>query len=328
MEAQVKQPTTLEEQLELLSKRGMSLDKPLALQWLSNVSYYRLSGYWYPYRVRAENGDQKNPVRLDDFVDGTSFCEVASLYEFDRKLRTLVYDGIERIEVALRTRVGEWITQHDALAYREPSLFREGFDHVAWLARVYSRVARAKSRKSSNKAIRHYENKYGNYPFWVVAEVLDFSDISRLFSGLPVDVQHSISADFGFRVAVDKLTPKQKKSYYDQDPLARWCEQLTVVRNVCAHHARLFNRHFTPASTNAFRTIPALASLPCEQSDKLYGALLIMAFMLRTISPGTTWPMKLIDLIRKDFNTLDLRSISEMGFPNNWEASLVPPYLA
>ena len=324
MEAQVKQPTTLEEQLELLSKRGMSLDKPLALQWLSNVSYYRLSGYWYPYRVRAENGDQKHPVRLDDFVDGTSFCEVASLYEFDRKLRTLVYDGIERIEVALRTRVGEWITQHGALAYRESSLFREGFDHVAWLARVYSRVARA---KSSNAAIRHYENTYGHYPFWVVAEVLDFSDVSRLFSGLPVNVQHSISADFGFRVTVDKLSSKHKKSYNAQDPLARWCEQLTVVRNVCAHHARLFNRHFTPASTNAFRTIPALASLPCEQSDKLYGALLIMAFMLRTISPGTTWPMKLIDLIHKDFNNLNLRSTSEMGFPNNWEAGLVPPYL-
>ena len=83
-----------------------------------------------------------------------------------------------------------------------------------------------------------------------------------------------------------------------------------------------------PVSTNAFRTIPALSSLPNGQSDKLYGALLVMAFMLRTISPGTTWPMKLIDLIRKDFNTLDLRSISEMGFPNNWEASLVPPYLA
>lgn len=325
MEAQVKQPTTLEEQLELLSKRGMSLDKPLALQWLSNVSYYRLSGYWYPYRVLAASDDPKKPVRLDDFVDGTSFCEVASLYEFDRKLRALVHDGMERIEVALRTRVGEWITQHGALAYRESSLFREGFDHVAWLARVYSRVARA---KSSNAAIRHYENKYGHYPFWVVAEVLDFSDVSRMFSGLPVDVQHSISADFGFRIAVDKLSSKQKKSYYDQDPLVRWCEQLTVVRNVCAHHARLFNRHLTPASTNAFRTITALSSLPDGQSDKLYGALLVMAFMLRTISPGTTWPSKLTGLIQKDFENLSLRSITEMGFPDNWEASLVPPYLA
>ena len=161
-----------------------------------------------------------------------------------------------------------------------------------------------------------------------MAEVLDFSDVSRMFSGLPVNVQHSISADFGFRIAVDKLSSKQKKSYYDQDPLVRWCEQLTIVRNVCAHHARLFNRHLTPASTNAFRTITALSSLPDGQSDKLYGALLVMAFMLRTISPGTTWPSKLAGLIQKDFENLSLRSITEMGFPDNWEASLVPPYLA
>jgi Abortive infection bacteriophage resistance protein len=323
MGPQVKQPTTLEEQLELLSKRGMALDGSLARQWLSNVSYYRLSGYWYPYRVLPESVDPKDPVRLDDFVEGTSFCEVAALYEFDRKLRALVHDGIERIEVALRTRVGEWITQYGALAYREPSLFREGFDHVAWLARVYGRVVRA---KSSNAAIQHYVNKYGQYPFWVVAEVLDFSDVSFLFDGLPVDAQHRISTSLGFDVNADQLNSKQKKSYYDRDPLVRWCEQLTVVRNVCAHHARLFNRHLTPASTNAFRTITALSSLPDGQSDKLYGALLVMAFMLRTISPGTTWPSKLTGLIQKDFENLSLRSITEMGFPDNWEASLDTPH--
>lgn len=316
---EVKPSTTLEQQLNILSERGMKLDEPLARQWLTSVSYYRLSGYWYAYRVLPEDANPKQPVRLDQFVEGTSFTEVAGLYEFDRKLRTLVHDGIERIEVALRTRVGEWIVQNDALAYCNPSLFREGFDHVAWLAKVYGRIVRA---RSSNAAILHYANEYGHYPFWVVAEVLDFSDVSLLFDGLPADAQHSISTDFGFDVDAGKLNSKQKKSYHDKDPLVRWCEQLTVVRNVCAHHARLFNRHLTPASTNAFRTIPALSSLPDWQSDKLYGALLVMAFMLRTISPGTTWPSKLTKLIHTDFEKLSLRSIAEMGFPDNWEDSL------
>lgn len=315
---EIKPSTTLEQQLDILSERGMRLDESLARQWLTNVSYYRLSGYWYTYRVLPEDANPKKPVRLDQFVDGTSFTEVAGLYEFDRKLRTLVHDGIERIEVALRTCIGEWIVKRGALAYCEPSLFREGFDHVAWLARVYGRIVRA---KSSNAAILHYANEYGHYPFWVVAEVLDFSDVSLLFDGLPANAQHSISTSFGFDVNADQLNSKQKKSYYDKDPLVRWCEQLTVVRNVCAHHARLFNRHLTPVSTNAFRTIPALSSLPDGQSDKLYGALLIMAFMLRTISPGTTWPSKLTDLIHTDFENLSLRSIAEMGFPDNWKTA-------
>lgn len=323
MEAQVKQPTTLEEHLLLLSERGMEVDESLARQWLVNVSYYRMSGYWYPYRVLPTNTGPRNPIRLDEFVPGTSFSEIAGLYEFDRKLRALVHDGIERIEVALRTRIGQWLTQHGALSYRNPSLFRAGFDHDAWISTVDSRIARS---QSSNAAIRHYAHKYGKYPFWVTVEVLDFSDVSILFNGLPSDVQHEISIKLGFDVAVDQLNSKQKKSYYRQDPLARWCEQLTVVRNVCAHHARLFNRHLTPASTNAFRTIPELASLPTGQSDKLYGALLVMAFMLRTISPGTTWPAKLAHLVRTDFDALSLRNVTEMGFPDDWEASLDTPY--
>lgn len=180
MEAQVKQPTTLEEQLLLLSERGMEVNESLARQWLVNVSYYRMSGYWYPYRVLPANTDPRNPIRLDEFVPGTSFSEISGLYEFDRKLRALVHDGIERIEVALRTRIGQWLTQHGALSYRDPSLFRAGFDHDTWISTVDSRIARS---QSSNAAIRHYARKYGQYPFWVTAEVLDFSDVSLLFDG-------------------------------------------------------------------------------------------------------------------------------------------------
>lgn len=88
MEEQVKEPTTVEQQLVLLRERGMAVDAELARQWFRSVSYYRLSGYWYPYRVPVES-DPRKPVRLDEFVEGTTFSEIAGLYEFDRKLRTL-----------------------------------------------------------------------------------------------------------------------------------------------------------------------------------------------------------------------------------------------
>jgi len=106
MDEQVKDPTTIDEQIHILSERGMQVDADLARQWLRSVSYYRLSGYWYPYREQLESAPRM-PVRADTFVQGSTFTEVAGLYEFDRKLRTLVHDGIERIEIALRTRVGE-----------------------------------------------------------------------------------------------------------------------------------------------------------------------------------------------------------------------------
>lgn len=315
MKLQVKESASLDDQIRILKDRGMHVDEELARQWLRSVSYYRLSGYWYPYRVLPPTADPKNPIRLDQFTQGTTFNEVVLLYEFDRKLRTLVHDGMERIEISLRTRIGEWLTGHGALAYRNSALFRPEFDHDAWLDTANERIDR--STKSS-AAISHYAQKYEDFPFWVLAEILDFSDISILFDGLPGAIQEEIASSFGFNVQTDRLNSRQKKGYFGQHPLARWCEQLTVVRNVCAHHGRLFNRHLTPASTNAFRTMPPLASLPKGQSDKLYGALLVMAFMLGEISPGTTWTNKLVALIEESFAELELRTVAEMGFPEAW----------
>ena len=123
MDEQVKDPTTIDEQIHILSERGMRVDADLARQWLRSVSYYRMSGYWYPYREQLESAPRM-PVRADTFVQGSTFTEVAGLYEFDRKLRTLVHDGIERIEIALRTRVGEWIVARGPLAYEAKDLFR------------------------------------------------------------------------------------------------------------------------------------------------------------------------------------------------------------
>lgn len=139
----VKRPTSLAQQIDILKSRGMSVDESLARQWLFGVSYYRLSGYWYSYRILPASADPKQPKRLDEFIAGTTFEEVVALYEFDRKLRTLIHDGMERIEVAMRTRVGELLAARGALSYQNPSLFREDFDHAAWLGVAQKRVERA-----------------------------------------------------------------------------------------------------------------------------------------------------------------------------------------
>lgn len=309
---QVKRPTSLGEQITLLRSRGMEVDDALGAQWLRNVSYYRLSGYWYSYRALPASGDPKRSRRLDSFVEGTSFADIAALYEFDRKMRTLIHDGMERIEVALRARVGELLVESGPLAHENPAIFREEFDHAAWLARAKSRLERA---QRSNPAIAHYAENYSGFPFWVLAEVLDFSDMSLLYDGLRRQDQLRISSGFGFDVDVAALSAKQKKAYYRQDPLARWCEQLTILRNACAHHGRLWNRRFTPASTNAFRTIGGLASLPRGQSERLYGSLLVMAFLLRSISPGSSWADKVVRLVREHFLPIAGRTVSELGFP-------------
>ncbi len=115
----LKSATTIDQQILILRSRGMQIDDDLARQWLANVSYYRLSAYWYPARAFDANHE-----RIDDFIPGTSFADVIALYEADRKLRTLVHDGMERVEITLRTRIGETLCHPDPLAYTDSSVFR------------------------------------------------------------------------------------------------------------------------------------------------------------------------------------------------------------
>ena len=114
--------------------------------------------------------------------------------------------------------------------------------------------------------------------------------------------------------SADPLRGKVLKAH----PLARWMEQLTVVRNACAHHSRVWNRPFTPVSTAGLRTIEELHSLPEGQSERLYGAFAVMAHMLQSTSPGSTWAGKVGLLIENSFSPLLGRSVAEMGFPIDW----------
>ena len=174
MSKSLKPGTTIGDQISILQSRGMSVDTDLATQWLTNVSYYRLSAYWFPAR-RIDSLDNEY------YCEHSTFTDAVRLYEADRKLRTLIHDGIERIEVTMRTRLGERLcvsgSNPTPVSYRDPAHFRTGFDHSQWVKTAKKRVGRARKH---NEAIQHYYDEYNqSYPFWVLAEVLDFSDISR-----------------------------------------------------------------------------------------------------------------------------------------------------
>ncbi len=309
----VKPFATIDEQIDVLASRGLALDRGVAEQWLRSVGYYRLSGYWYPYR---EIGNPRREGRLDSFTPGVSFADVVQMYEFDRKLRTLIHDGIERVEVALRSCLSYRIGSIGPLAYRDPTAFRTTFDHSAWLTTARMRTDRARRH---SEPIRHHEAKYnGELPIWVLTEVLDFADISKLYDGLLARDQWTIAEQLGVVVDDSALSANQRKKVRKAHPLARWFEQLTVVRNTCAHHSRVWNRSFAPASTAGLRTIDDLRSLPAGQSERLYGALTVMGHLLQGTSPGTTWTGKIRSLIEGSFVALPDRAVGEMGFPEYW----------
>lgn len=97
---------TIDEQVALLKERGMKIsDESKAKKFLQKIGYYRLSGYWYPFREsKLSVGADGKPVVtvLDTFRHGAELHQAVDLYVFDKKLRILLLDALERIEIALR----------------------------------------------------------------------------------------------------------------------------------------------------------------------------------------------------------------------------------
>lgn len=228
-------------------------------------------------------------------------------------------DGLERVEVALRSGLTNELGALGPLAYRDTKNYRSDFDHRRWLQTADSRIDRA---AKSSASVRHYAAEYGGrYPLWVLADHLDFADSSRLYEGLPIRRQWAIAERLGLHVDLSKLNSSQQKKAKKHHPLVRWLEQLTIVRNTSAHHSRLWNRSFTPASTAGLASIPALSTLPHGQSERIYGTALVTAQILTTVSPGSSWAPRLRTLILQSLETIPRRSAAEMGCPAGWDSA-------
>src|SRR5690606_13618172 len=149
------------EQLQQLQNRGLQVNnKAPALDYLERLGYYRLSGYWYPLRAidTAASSAQNRAVRLNSFVNGSRFEDVVQLYVFDKKLRLLALDALERIEMAVRVDVAYLLGQRDPLAYKNPSCLHGNFakriiakgpdagktQHQIWLNKYESLLRRAR----------------------------------------------------------------------------------------------------------------------------------------------------------------------------------------
>lgn len=334
-----KPPTSIEQQIALLRERGMDVNEAEAQQWLSTVGYYRLSGYWYTRRTLSDPplsmGNPPRPVRTDTFAPGTRFTEITALYEFDRKLRTQVHDGIERVEIALRTSLADIISSTGSLALYDRDNFRvlrgRECEHYQIISTITSRVNRALGSRDSSH-IKHNVEKYGvQLAPWVVMDVLDFSDLSKLFNLLRTPDQNEVAGRIGIDVRNLGLSREEAKGLSPNHPFAAALRQLTLLRNKSAHHARIWNCTLSPMGTGILSRVSGLESLshlplppgqegnPRQQSEKIYGALIIIAKILETVSPGSAWASRTASLVDSALSAVPFLTAQEMGFPDDWK---------
>jgi abortive infection bacteriophage resistance protein len=281
---------TISDQIKLLESRGLIIsDKIKAEKYLANISYYRLSAYMYPFK----------DLQTDNFAKETTFENVLDLYLFDRELRLLVFDAIERIEISFRTQlIYQPAIIGGAFWFEDEKFFDDKNRLTEHLQKLDSEV-----KQSKEVFIKHFDAKYDEDcpPVWMSFEVISLGLLSKFYQNLKfTDAKKLIAKHYGLNNPI---------------VLQSWIRSITYVRNVCAHHARLWNRTLTNK--------PIILQTPSKlwiteknpNNEKLYYFLCCLWYLLRQINPETQFVEKLKTLFAKYPNV----SISSMGFPKNWE---------
>lgn len=316
-----KRAFTLEKQADQLIGRGLIVaDRDELIGRLRVVNYYRLSGYLYPFRVRDASG-----TPTDAFIPGTTLETVWKRYNFDRRLRIVLLDAIERIEVAVRTRlVYHFVQSHGPFGHLKEQnlprfrkrpwwqrLFRnlralsnlkglERTEHQLWLAKLQNEKNRA-----SDAFVKHFIQTYGDrheqLPLWMACELMTCETAMQLAYGVDRGVVQLAAADFGF--------PDQQ--------LLSWTKALFTLRNSCAHHARVWNRIFgVKPSVPGKNKNPKWHIQPQFAFDRVGIMLTICHLWLGKVSSTTQWKARLFAL----FDEYPEIPLAEMGLPADWRS--------
>jgi abortive infection bacteriophage resistance protein len=286
-----KKPKTYEEQLDIFKARGLKIpDEAHALHCLVHHNYYRLSAYRFPLTV---------PGDPDKFLPDVTFDDLWNLYHFDRTLRSLVSEAVKRVEISVRSRWAYVLAHtYGPQSYEDSAIFDNARRHTDGLARLDEELDR-----SDEVFVGHYRNRYKmpRPPIWAACEVMSFGLLSRFYENIKRDRDRKdIATIYG-------LAP---------DTLKSLLEHCVYIRNMCAHHARLWNRRFTitvtlPHSSPAY----VIPNLNRAEDRRLYNTLVLLGHMIRVIEPDSHWPTRLkahILSLRPDFHPL-------MGFPPDWQ---------
>lgn len=287
-ERHIKTPTSYQQQIEILKNRGLLIeDENRAITILERINYYRFMAYGLTLK--------RTSTLEEIYEDGVSFESIFSLYEFDKKLRTLLLEAIESIEIAFRAQIAyHHAHTYGPLAYREAGCFSKVTFHEKFLNNLERSL---KENKNELFVAHHYSKYQGQFPIWVAIEVLSFSTLSMLYKNLENTVKQRIA-----------------KKYYGVhfSYIQSWLHTLTTIRNIVAHHGRLYGKQLIIR--------PKIFS---EESKVISNKKLFSVFVIvsKLLSPEEkiVFKSQMEMLVSAYEESIDLQ---ELGFPQDWSSYL------
>jgi abortive infection bacteriophage resistance protein len=296
--------TTVEQQMQLLLGRGMTCgDLAMMQAFLTTVGYYRLSAYWLPLELPPAEGQ----TRSKSFPPGVTFEQVVATYIFDRKLRLAMMEGIERIEIAVRS---QW-TNRMTLAYGPHAHMNAA--HFNCPIRYAERLVKLNRDvgNSNEVMIKHYRKNYERPelpPLWSVTETMTIGDLSKwLAETRDPRLQSAVARDLGLPA---------------RELLIGSLEVFSLIRNICAHHGRLWNRRLVKRLPFVRRLKDDLVvegkagTGQMQLSNLIYNPMVVLLHLLHHQNTDTGFPKRLKELVE----TVGDHERALMGFPADWRA--------
>lgn len=276
----------------LLQSRGLHVENVArAENYLRHIGYYRFSAYLYPLLTTQK----ENHV----FKTDTTFNQALDMYRFDRHLRLLMFNEIEKIEIAARSAIVNITSRETGNPFwmTDPACFYDANTFIKTKQLIDAELA-----KSREDFIEHFRNAYSDPypPAWMLAEILPLGVLTRIYNNIKSNqIRKKIAQEFSLSVPV----------------FNSWMTIITVARNNCGHHARVWNRTFALQVLTQRRMNRPWISIPVNQR-KVYFSLCIIKYFLNIISPNNNMKAK-IDALLSAYPSID---INAMGFPQGWEA--------
>ena len=274
-----------------MQSRGLTIaDTDKAEKYIDSIGYYRLSAYMYPLL--------QTPKEQHRYKQGAAFDQVMMLYRFDKKLRLLIFNEIEKIEVAVRSAIVNiscemtgnpfWIT--DSANFNDQNKFLRTLDLID-----------TEMNRSREDFIVHFKDTYSDIypPAWILTELLPFGVVTNIFSNiLSIRIKKRIAKKYGLQMS----------------PFESWLTVVSLTRNYCCHHTRVWNKQNTIRPMLPNHTDYAWLTLPTD-SLRIYFDISIIKYFLNIISPQNDMRDKLMKLL-SDFPNIDTAA---MGFPVGWQ---------
>jgi len=291
---ELKEPYSFEQQLNKLIEHGMICeDTDAVLDFLKKKNYYRITGYALQQRVSAHDSN---------YSDGTTFDNIYKIYLFDQAIRNILRKYIEIAEIYYRTQISYGFAMQKCTAPPHDQHYDENnFYKKDGYKGVMDNFQREKKHYEDSLIMKHHKSKYNSrLPLWAMVEMMSFSDLSKLYSSMYISEQDYIST------AVGTGSKMLKNNLH--------C--LSVLRNKCAHGARLYNTRLNPAArfNSSF-----LRSNPDFKSDTLFAYILVLLKRLPDSDCKRSFVTEIMAAIEQYKEDIDFTLI---GMPSNYEELL------